>query len=446
MPGPLFRASSFPLSAAGSVAQALSDSGDLAQAGQGIGDAISAYKTHQMLNTKLSDLGFDDQHALLAGAAPMPQPDTAIPGGSPTGNGLPLVLPPSAMTVKQLLMRKQAAGAQADQATAPNVAQVFGGADQMPPQLGAFGNVPVPTAEKMAPLMKATNQKAAGPQWFADSKALDAFYQGGPLPTFSASPTGNPDEHQLDNNQYKAMLQLHTSRRLDDAAATPEDRKLVAGAVQAGNVDVGLTQTLMRTPGGVKTLASIIKANPTKSITQDMIATAAAKAAGTTTARTKADIGVRLDLTGGTMDQIGAQLGPKLASLDASSFKPINEAFRNGEAALNDPAQNEVLSLLNDLAYQKAAQNKAAGGGKSSPTDADVKAVKKTMSAGTDASALTGLMSAIKFETGARRASLNAAGGSGPQASAGGGYTYKTGVDGSQIRWKPGMKAWEPVP
>lgn len=404
---PMFQASPFPLGVGGQIAEALHDSnfaGNAAELGSGISDIVGAYKQKKMLNTKLSDLGFDDQHALLAGAAPQLLPGAPLAPGA-QGPVQPTVVPPSAMTVRQLMLRKQAAGAQADQATAPTVNQVF--SNGLPRTIDpAVGSLPVPLAEKMTPLMKMGAAAQQG-QMFGSKAAIDAFMGGGPLPKMSMTPTGALDEQVLDKSHYKAMMELNTERRLNAAAVSADDRKVITDASSAGNLDPTLFETMLSRPEGAKQLADMIRANPGKNLTMQAIETKAKVASATGAGRVTGQQGALADSGMKTVDGILDSLDATLKTLPDATVKLFNKGDLVTLASMNDPEANKALALFS-LAAKAQAQAQHVGQGPASGPE--MKDAHDMMSTGLSSGGLAGVRSAVDVANNARVKSLGGKG------------------------------------
>lgn len=421
----LFQASPFPLSAAGGAAQALANSGDLAEAGQGLGDLVSHIKTQKMLNTKLSDLGFDDQHALLAGATPQPLPATVIPGA--TGPAAPpVVLPPSAMTVRQLMLRKQAAGAQADQATAPTLSQAMNGAP--PASLSSYADTPLPVVKEVAPLaVRAVPQG----QMYSTKAQIDAFSNGGPLPKFSFTPTGAADEQMLDKSHYKILTEMNASRRLDNAAVSPEDRKLITTAYGQGLIDPTLYETMLSRPEGAKQLADFIRSNPGKNFTEQAIQTKAAVADATGGGRVKGQNRVMATAGKSTVDGILDGLEANLKNLDQSDLAFVNKGDIAALQQLNKPEATQFVAGLYTLAHAQA-QAGHVGLGPASPSE--VKVWQDKLTSGLSSGGLAGVRKAMDIANTSQVKSFG--GGNSPAVgTVKGGYKFNGGDPSNKNNW-----------
>lgn len=368
----LFQSSNFPLSGAGAAAQALSDAGDLKDFGNGLGDVAQAYKDNKLLSTKLSDLGIDDQRAILYGAVPMPGP--VGPDGKPT------VISPSQNTVRDLTHRHLAAKAGGDAmgaATAPTLEQILGpSAKTLPDQVKPYAGLPFPIAEKMGPLMRA--QGVQQPQVHVDSAALEKFYKGeGPLPSPMSVAAVDGTSTPMDIRQYRVAQQNANYSFTRSLKATDEDRAVITDALNAPQPRLTLQQAQYygRSDAGSKLLAKVLAKDPSKSFYDQAVNFAGDVAASRAKGTVVGGAGTIAAAAAGTVDDILNELEGTMDSLPQSSFKVFNKAYLSGASSVNDPDANKALALFNELAK---AQAKADKGGTGSPTDQDVKRAAQT--------------------------------------------------------------------
>lgn len=368
----LFQGRSVPLSGAGGAANALANAGGLEDFAKGVSDLLAARKQAAILDKRLADLGIDDRQAVAMGAPP---PKTVTWGD----NGSTLTTNPSAITVRELMLRRKL-GAE------PTLRDVLAPGAQLADDVNPFADAPVSVAEKLGPFIRGKTKPggASGANDLTDPERVALF---------KAMEKGlvNPQQLTSRGNKTKLLAQKFLENpEYNAAAADTQFAGARSESVAAGGVRGGM---------GTKLQAAI-----------------------------------------DTQGSILQRLETLIPNLSPTQLQGINKAYRQGLKKLgDDAAATEVLTLLSDAAVEQAVINKRA---QSSPTDVEIKKMRELFADGLGTGGIKGVRAAAEFTGRASiQALLGNKGGKGG-ASEGDGYQYKNTTDGV-YRWKPGMKSWE---
>lgn len=190
---------------------------------------------------------------------------------------------------------------------------------------------------------------------------------------------------------------------------------------------------------------------PKKSLIDADVALAGAKAGASGEAssigRVKGGQAQVMGTAAGVVDDNMKRIGELIDQLPSSTIEAANTAWRKG---LKKVAGNEKASEL--LAHIVEAQEQQAvvlANGHAA-TDVDKKGSMDLIGPGLSKGSYKGVFKAIKFNNenkmkrmrGGAEKEPGYQGGSGKETD---GYKYAVAQDGHQIRWKPGMKDWEPT-